>query len=207
MKFRPKVETKSKAGTKRKVQTVSGKTSSYEASNRGRPKRKKENFSDTRQRKISTEDLVAPETPLAGVNLKELINEEAFHALGQHQKVSFFLKLVKLNDDFKWELLKLLPSCDVEIDDNGMPSTSRDAFSNEFFSRSLQLFPERIADGEFTSAMKARLSIESGRRRIDPWKEKFFEEKWGDLMKKEDPRKDAQAEKLRLVENAIAKLR
>lgn len=191
LKFRPKVETKSKAGTKRKVQTVSGKTSSYEASHRGRPKRKKDNFSETRQRKISTEDLVAPETPLAGVNLRELINEEAFHGLGQHQK---------------WELLKLLPSCDVEIDDNGMPSTSRDAFTNEFFSRSVQLFPERIADGEFTSAMKARLSIESGRRRIDPWKEKFFEEKWGDLMKKEDPRKDAQAEKLRLVENAIAKL-
>ena len=101
----------------------------------------------------------------------------------------------------------MLPSCDVEIDDNGMPSTSRDAFSNEFFSRSVQFFPERIADGEFTSAMKARMSIETGRRRIDPWKEKFFEEKWGDLMKKEDPRKDAQAEKLRHVENAIAKLR
>lgn len=88
-----------------------------------------------------------------------------------------------------------------------MPSTSRDAFSNEFFSRSLQSFPERIADGEFTSAVKARLNIESGRRRIDPWKEKFFEEKWGQLMKKEDPRKDAQAEKLRHLENAISKLR
>ena len=77
--------------------------------------------------------------------------------------------------------MKLLPSCDVDIGSNGLPEIGRDCFSNEFFNRALNGFAERIADGEFTPAMKARLNIESSRRRIDPWKEKFFEEYWGQL--------------------------
>lgn len=83
--------------------------------------------------------------------------------------------------------MKLLPSCDVEIGPNGLPQIGRDCFSNEFFNRALNGFTERITDGEFTPAMKARVNIESSnhRRRIDPWKERFFEEYWGQLSRSE----------------------
>ena len=77
--------------------------------------------------------------------------------------------------------MKLLPACDVDIGPNGLPLLGRDCFSNEFFNRALTGFPERITDGEFTVAMKARVNIETSRRRIDPWKEKFFEQYWGQL--------------------------
>ena len=89
------------------------------------------------------------------------------------------------------ELMKLLPSCDVDIGAGGMPQLGRDCFSNEFINRALTGFHERIQDGEFTAAMKARINIESSRRRIDPWKEKFFEEYWGQLKEKEEPQRQA----------------
>lgn len=81
----------------------------------------------------------------------------------------------------------MLPSCDIDMDHVGMPTTTRDSLNNEFFTRALTAFPERITDGEFTTAMKARINIESSRRRIDPWKEKFFEAYWGQLSGKRPP--------------------
>lgn len=83
--------------------------------------------------------------------------------------------------------MKMLPACDIDIDASGMPTTTRDSLNNEFFTRALTAFPERITDGEFTTAMKARINIESSRRRIDPWKEKFFEAYWGQLSGKRPP--------------------
>ena len=56
--------------------------------------------------------------------------------------------------------MKLLPSCDVEIGPNGLPQIGRDCFNNEFISRALNNFSERITDGEFTPAMKAVTNIE-----------------------------------------------
>ena len=99
--------------------------------------------------------------------------------------------------------MKLLPSCDVDIGPNGLPEIGRDCFSNEFFNRALNGFAERIADGEFTPAMKARLNIESSRRRIDPWKEKFFEEYWGQLavdQSRDSEKKNEEKEKWEKLE-------
>ena len=50
-------------------------------------KKKKSDSQELRQRKISTEDLFAPESPLIGINLKDYINEETFSQLGVHHQV------------------------------------------------------------------------------------------------------------------------
>ena len=103
----------------------------------------------------------------------------------------------------------MLPSCDIDMDPSGMPITTRDSLNNEFFTRALTAFPDRITDGEFTSAMKARLSIETSRRRIDPWKEQFFEQYWGQLSEKKpvaEARRSVQLAKLSKLDAVIAKL-
>ena len=43
--------------------------------------------SSERLRKISTDDLLSPETPLIGINFKDFINEEKFNKLGVHIQV------------------------------------------------------------------------------------------------------------------------
>ena len=55
-------------------------------------KKKKESF-EQRQRKISTEDLLAQDSALIGANLKDFINEETFNNLPIQQQVclSFFI--------------------------------------------------------------------------------------------------------------------
>ena len=101
----------------------------------------------------------------------------------------------------------MLPACDLDISECGSVLTSRDSFNNEFFTRALTSFPERISDGEFTSAMKARISIESCRRRIDPWKEKFFEEYWGQLSeKKPDPSEKIKSEKMAKLDEKLVRV-
>jgi len=97
----------------------------------------------------------------------------------------------------------MLPACDIDIDPSGMPTTTRDALNNEFFTRALTAFPERITDGEFTTAMKARINIESSRRRIDPWKEKFFEAYWGQLSGKRPPPEGEKREKVAKLDELV----
>lgn len=43
--------------------------------------------SSERVRKISTDDLLSPETPLIGINFKDFINEDKFNKLGVHLQV------------------------------------------------------------------------------------------------------------------------
>lgn len=50
-------------------------------------KKKKDSAGDLRQRKFSTEDLFAPESPLIGINLKDYINEDVFNQLPMTNKV------------------------------------------------------------------------------------------------------------------------
>ena len=100
--------------------------------------------------------------------------------------------------------MKLLPACDVDMGPNGLPVLGRDCFSNEFFNRALTGFPERITDGEFTPAMKARVNIETTRRRIDPWKEKFFEAYWGQLAEQQG-KEDKNRAKWEKLEKGIKK--
>lgn len=50
-------------------------------------KKKKDSAGDLRQRKFSTEDLFAPESPLIGINLKDYINEDIFNQLPVNNKV------------------------------------------------------------------------------------------------------------------------
>lgn len=50
--------------------------------------KKKKDSADVRQRKLSTEDLFAPESPLIGINLKDYINEDTFNQLSVSNKVT-----------------------------------------------------------------------------------------------------------------------
>lgn len=70
-----------------------------EGLNRGpKTKKKKESF-EQRQRKISTEDLLAQDSALIGANLKDFINEETFNNLPIQQQVClkfFILTLMRI---------------------------------------------------------------------------------------------------------------
>ena len=137
------------------------------SSSNGTKKTRKD--SSERVRKISTDDLLSPETPLIDCNFKDFINEERFSKLGVHIQVSNkpkrgpLLSFLKI-PNFKWELMKLLPACDVDIGPSGLPVLGRDCFSNEFFNRALTGFAERITDGEFTPAMKVLVTNSSQKR-------------------------------------------
>merc|ERR1711935_1018684 len=170
------------------AQATSSGLSHSNGANGGSAKKLRKDSSE-RVRKISTDDLLSPETPLIGVNFKDFINEDKFSKLGVH---------------LQWELMKLLPACDVDMGPSGLPDLGRDCFSNEFFNRALTSFPERITDGEFTPAMKARVNIETSRRRIDPWKEKFFEEYWGQLAEQQG-KEDKNRLKWEKLEKSIKK--
>ena len=58
-------------------------------------KKKKESF-EQRQRKISTEDLLAQDSALIGANLKDFINEETFNNLPIQQQVCLYFFILKL---------------------------------------------------------------------------------------------------------------
>ena len=62
-------------------------------------KKKKESF-EQRQRKISTEDLLAQDSALIGANLKDFINEETFNNLPVQQQVCFEFFILTLMRNF-----------------------------------------------------------------------------------------------------------
>ncbi|XP_032242340.2 putative Polycomb group protein ASXL2 [Nematostella vectensis] len=110
-------------------------------------------------------DLQSPESILASVPLRSLLNHRTF---------------TMLPPAYQYQLLLLLPKCDRIVgQDNGLrPSIT--AFTNEFFTSNCQMWRERLRDGEFTPEMQQRLKIEEEKQiKLDPWKAKYFEPIWG----------------------------
>ena len=62
---------------------------------------------------------------------------------------------------------------------------SDSTFNNAFFGSALREWQERIALGSFTTEYKAKIRGEEKRRTTvkaeDLWKQKFYEENWGDM--------------------------
>ncbi|XP_071485689.1 uncharacterized protein [Diadema antillarum] len=111
-------------------------------------------------------DLETPNSVLANVNLKALINKHTFASLPSH---------------YQYRLLKLLPSNDRYKGSDNCLRLGASALDNEFFARACTKWRERLASGEFTPESQAKLKaeLEKERARLDPWKAKHFEPVWG----------------------------
>ncbi|XP_048204955.1 polycomb group protein ASXL1 [Perognathus longimembris pacificus] len=113
-------------------------------------------------------DFETPGSILVNTNLRALINSRTFHALPSH---------------FQQQLLFLLPEVDRQVGTDGLLRLSSSALNNEFFTHAAQSWRERLADGEFTHEMQVRIRQEMEKeKKIEQWKEKFFEDYYGQKL-------------------------
>lgn len=113
-------------------------------------------------------DFETPGSILVNTNLRALINSRTFNALPSH---------------FQQQLLYLLPEVDRQVGADGLMRLSGSALNNEFFTHAAQSWRERLADGEFTHEMQVRIRQEMEKeKRVEQWKEKFFEDYYGQRL-------------------------
>ncbi|XP_051835332.1 polycomb group protein ASXL1 isoform X3 [Antechinus flavipes] len=113
-------------------------------------------------------DFETPGSILVNTNLRALINSRTFNALPSH---------------FQQQLLFLLPEVDRQVGTDGLMRLSSSALNNEFFTHAAQSWRERLADGEFTHEMQVRIRQEMEKeKKIEQWKEKFFEDYYGQKL-------------------------
>ncbi|NXH13828.1 ASX protein, partial [Bucco capensis] len=113
-------------------------------------------------------DFETPGSILVNTNLRALINSRTFNALPSH---------------FQQQLLCLLPEVDRQVGADGLMRLSGSALNNEFFTHAAQSWRERLADGEFTHEMQVRIRQEMEKeKRVEQWKEKFFEDYYGQKL-------------------------
>nr|XP_030686794.1 putative Polycomb group protein ASXL1 isoform X3 [Globicephala melas] len=113
-------------------------------------------------------DFETPGSILVNTNLRALINSRTFHALPSH---------------FQQQLLFLLPEVDRQVGTDGLLRLSSSALNNEFFTHAAQSWRERLADGEFTHEMQVRIRQEMEKeKKVEQWKEKFFEDYYGQKL-------------------------
>ncbi|NXX76788.1 ASX protein, partial [Urocolius indicus] len=113
-------------------------------------------------------DFETPGSILVNTNLRALINSRTFNALPSH---------------FQQQLLYLLPEVDRQVGADGLLRLSGSALNNEFFTHAAQSWRERLADGEFTHEMQVRIRQEMEKeKRVEQWKEKFFEDYYGQKL-------------------------
>ncbi|XP_071807108.1 uncharacterized protein [Asterias amurensis] len=140
----------------------------------GKPRNREKKFSVISKlhppKKMSLHvDLETPDSILANVNLKALINKHTFNSLPAH---------------YQYKLLTLLPGVDrVHTNDNFIKMFPS-ALDNEFFARACSKWRERLSSGEFTpeSQQRLRQEMDKDRNKLDPWKAKHFEPSWGQSM-------------------------
>nr|XP_008170390.1 polycomb group protein ASXL1 isoform X3 [Chrysemys picta bellii] len=113
-------------------------------------------------------DFETPGSILVNTNLRALINSRTFNVLPPH---------------FQQQLLFLLPEVDRQTGADGLMRLSGSALNNEFFTHAAQSWRERLADGEFTHEMQVRIRQEMEKeKRVEQWKEKFFEDYYGQKL-------------------------
>uniref|UniRef100_A0A4W3H481 ASXL transcriptional regulator 3 n=1 Tax=Callorhinchus milii TaxID=7868 RepID=A0A4W3H481_CALMI len=111
-------------------------------------------------------DVETPGSILVNTNLRALINKHTFASLPIH---------------FQQQLLLLLPEVDRQMGCDGVMRLSASALNNEFFAYAAQGWKERLAEGEFTPEMQIRIRQEIEKeKKIEQWKEKFFEQYYGE---------------------------
>jgi len=105
---------------------------------------------------------------LAHVNMRDIVNLRTFNLLTANEKDS---------------LLPHLPDVDCEN-----LSSIEDTFTSNAFMANLPLFQEMLEAGEFENSTEDHSHLKAKKKRqLDPWKEKYFEEYWGQkYQEKED---------------------
>ncbi|XP_031750213.1 polycomb group protein ASXL1 isoform X2 [Xenopus tropicalis] len=118
-----------------------------------------------RKSRVEEIDFETPGSILVNTNLRALMNLRTFNAL---------------STNLQQQLLLLLPDVDRQVSAEGQIRMSPSALNNEFFAHACQRWRERLADGELTPEMQLRIRQEMGReKKVEGWKEKFFEEFYG----------------------------
>lgn len=113
-------------------------------------------------------DFETPGSILVNTNLRALINVRTFNALPTH---------------LQQQLLLLLPDVDRQVSPDGQLRMSGSALNNEFFAHACQRWRERLAEGEFTPEAQMRMRQEMGKeKKVEDWKEKFFEDFYGQKL-------------------------
>ncbi|CAM9568369.1 unnamed protein product [Lampetra fluviatilis] len=107
-------------------------------------------------------DVDTPHSLLVNTELKALINVHTFSALPA---------------DCRKKLLSQLPPLDKEVK-AGVEQPSSTALNNEFINVALAEWTHRLAEGAFTAEMQLRLKQEK-ERKVEAWKEEFFEDYYG----------------------------
>uniref|UniRef100_S4RT52 HTH HARE-type domain-containing protein n=1 Tax=Petromyzon marinus TaxID=7757 RepID=S4RT52_PETMA len=108
-------------------------------------------------------DVDTPHSLLVNTELKALINVHTFAALPA---------------DFRKKLLSQLPPLDKEVRTRVLIAANNTALNNEFINVALAEWTHRLAEGAFTAEMQLRLKQEK-ERKVEAWKEEFFEDYYG----------------------------
>ncbi|XP_050527153.1 polycomb protein Asx isoform X2 [Daktulosphaira vitifoliae] len=119
-------------------------------------------------------DLETPDSVLAQINLRSLLNKQTFSMLPRL---------------YQHKLVQLLPQVDrenvTETQSDYRPILNPSVLNNEFFAQACLEWTERLAEGEFTpeNQQKMKMDIDREKSKLDPWKLKHFEPIWGDNSK------------------------
>lgn len=107
-------------------------------------------------------DINTPDSLLVNMPLSTIINRKNFE---------------KLPSFYQYKLTQMLPKCDQTLLPNDVICPSDTSFKNEFFSRALETWSTRLADGRLTNENVAKLKreMERDKKNLDPWKVKHFE--------------------------------
>ncbi|UXI22100.1 structural constituent of cuticle [Sarcoptes scabiei] len=119
-------------------------------------------MSKSKQTKNGKLDLSTRNSIFTTIDLSQFLNKSAF---------------ANLPDYCKYHLIKLLPNKDQIISSNNVTSASENAFANEYFSRAIKSFSERLKGGKLTNQYLKRLKKRKQKQklRLDPLKLKYFE--------------------------------
>lgn len=116
-------------------------------------------------------DLETPDSVLAQVNLRSLLNKQTFSMLPRL---------------YQHKLIQLLPHVDREsLNDTQSefrPLLSSSVLNNEFFAQACLEWTDRLSEGEFTpeNQQKMKMDIDREKSKLDPFKLKYFEPIWGE---------------------------
>ncbi|KAL4105077.1 hypothetical protein QTP88_020352 [Uroleucon formosanum] len=116
-------------------------------------------------------DLETPDSVLAQVNLRSLLNKQTFSMLPRL---------------YQHKLVQMLPHVDREslsdTQSDFRPLLNSSVLNNEFFAQACLEWTDRLSEGEFTpeNQQKMKMDIDREKSKLDPFKLKYFEPIWGE---------------------------
>ncbi|XP_016657790.1 polycomb protein Asx isoform X2 [Acyrthosiphon pisum] len=116
-------------------------------------------------------DLETPDSILAQVNLRSLLNKQTFSMLPRL---------------YQHKLVQMLPHVDREslsdTQSDFRPLLNSSVLNNEFFAQACLEWTDRLSEGEFTpeNQQKMKMDIDREKSKLDPFKLKYFEPIWGE---------------------------